>query len=62
MWIKNFQVYKLVLEKAEEQELKLPTSAESSKKKKEFQKNIYFWFIGYMKAFNYVDRSKLENS
>ena len=31
-------------------------------KVRKFQKNIYFWFIGYMKAFNYVDHSKLENS
>ena len=42
---------KLVLEKAEEPEIKLPTSAESSKKQ-EFQKNIYFCFIDYAKAFN----------
>ena len=32
----NFQIFKLVLEKAEEPELKLPTSAESSKKAREF--------------------------
>jgi len=31
-------------------------------KAKEFQKNIYFWFIDYTKAFNCVDHSKLENS
>ena len=40
----NFQMSKLVLEKAEEPEIKLPTSAGSSKKK-EFQKNIYFCFM-----------------
>ena len=28
-------------------------------KAKEFQKNIYFWFIGYAKAFDYVDHNKL---
>ena len=28
----NFQMFKLVIEKAEESEIKLPTSAESSKK------------------------------
>ena len=49
---------KLVLEKAEEQEIKLPTSA-GSPKKQEFQKNVYFCFIDYAKAFNYVDHSKL---
>ena len=28
----------------------------------EFQKNIYFYFIDYAKAFNRVDHNKLENS
>ena len=32
------------------------------KKAKEFQKNIYFGFIDYAKAFDCVDHSKLENS
>ena len=40
----NLQMFKLVLEKAEEPEIKLPTSA-GSLKKQEFQKNIYFCFI-----------------
>ena len=57
----NFQMFKLVLEKAEEPEMKLPTSAGSSKEQ-EFQKNIYFCFIDYAKAFNCVDHNKLENS
>ena len=48
-------------EKAEEPEIKLPTSAGSSKKQ-EFQKNIYFFFIDYAKAFDCVDHNKLENS
>ena len=48
----NFQMFKLVLEKAEEPEIKLPTSVGLSKKASEFQKNIYFCFIGYAKAFN----------
>ena len=47
-----------VLEKAEEPEIKLPTSTGSSKKQ-EFQKNIYFCFIDYAKAFDYVDHKKL---
>ena len=55
----NFQMYKLVLEKAEEPEIKLPTSAGSSKKTREFQKNIYFCFIDYSKAFDCVDQNKL---
>ena len=57
----NFQVFRLVLEKAEEPEIKLPTSAGLSKKP-EFQKNIYFCFIDYTKAFDCVDHKKLENS
>ena len=44
--------------KAEEPEIKLPTSAGSSKKQ-EFQKNIYFCFIDYAKAFDCVDHNKL---
>ena len=32
------------------------------KKAREFQKNIYFFFIDYAKAFDYVDHNKLENS
>ena len=58
MWTMNFQMFKLVLEKAEEPEIKLPTSAGSSKKK-EFQKNIYFCFIDSAKAFDCVDHNKL---
>ena len=47
-------MFKLDLEKKEEPEIKLPTSAASSKKQ-EFQKNIYFYFIYYAKAFDFVD-------
>ena len=32
------------------------------KKAREFQKNIYFCFINYAKAFDCVDHKKLENS
>ena len=32
------------------------------KKTREFQKNIYFSFIDYAKAFDCVDHNKLENS
>ena len=46
-------MFKLVLEKAEEPEIKLPTFA-GSLKKQEFQKNIYFCFIDYAKAFDFV--------
>ena len=37
-WIKNFQMYKLLLEKAEEPEIKLPTSAGSWKKQESSRK------------------------
>ena len=58
MWTMNFQIFKLDLEKAEEPEIKLLTSAGSSKKQ-EFQKSIYFCFIDYAKAFDCVDHKKL---
>ena len=58
----NFQMFKLFLEMAEEAEIKLPTSAGSSKKTREFQKNMYFCFIDYAKAFDSPDHNKLENS
>ena len=51
-------MFQLVLEKAEEQEIKLSTSA-ASWKKRDFQKNIYFCFTDYAKAFDCVDHSKL---
>ena len=46
----NFQVFKLVLEKAEEPEIRSP---------REFQKNIYFCFNDYARAFDCVDHNKL---
>ena len=55
-------MFKVVLEKEEEPEIKLPTSAGSSKKVQEFQKNIYFCFIDNAKTFDYVDHNKLKNS
>ena len=52
-------MFKLVFEKAEEPEIKLPTSTGSSKKTKEFQKNTYFCFIDYAKAFDCVYHNKM---
>ena len=53
-------MFKLVLEKAEEPEIKLPTSAGSWKKQEsEFQKNIHFCLIDEAKAFDCVDHNKL---
>ena len=56
----NFQIFKLILEKAEEPENKLPTSAGSLKKQESSRKNIYFCFIDYAKAFDCVDHNKLR--
>ena len=47
---------------AEKPEIKLPTSVGITEKAREFQKNIYFCFIDYAKAFDCVDHNKLENS
>ena len=56
----NFQMFKVDLEKAEEPEIKMPTSMDH-RERKEFQKNMYFCFIVYTKAFDCVDHNKLEN-
>ena len=58
MWTVNFQMFKLDLEKAEELEIKFSAPI-GMLKKWEFQKNIYFCFIDYAKAFYFVDHSKL---
>ena len=55
----NFQTFKLGLEKAEEPEIKLPSSAGSSKKQESSRKTIYFCFIDYAKVFDCVDHNKL---
>ena len=52
-------MFKLVLEKAEEPEIRLQTSDGSLKKQESSRKNIYFCFINYAKAFDYVDHNKL---
>ena len=59
MWTVNFQMFKWILEKPEEPEIKLPTSTGSSKKQESSKKNIYFCFIDYTKAFDCVDHKKL---
>ena len=47
------------LEKAEDPEIKLPTSLGSSKKQESSRKNIYYCFTDYAKAFGCVDHNKL---
>ena len=56
---RELPVFKLVLEKAEEPEIKLPTSVGSSKKQESSTKNIYFCFIDCPKVFDCVDHNKL---
>ena len=53
-------MFKVDLEKAEEPEIKLPTSiCWITEKASEFQKDIYFCFTDYAKAFDCVDHNKL---
>ena len=60
---KNFQMFKLDLEKAEELEIKLPTSIGSSKKQESSRKtSICASLTAYAKAFDCVGHNKLENS
>ena len=56
----NFLMFKLVLEKGEEPEIKLPTSAGSWKKQESSRKTSIFCFIDYAKAFDCVDHNKLR--
>ena len=49
MWIENFQMYKLDLEKERNQ-----ISNWIMEKAREFQKNIYFWFTDYVKVFVWI--------
>ena len=59
MWTVNFQMFKLDLEKAEEPENQMANTCWIIKKARKFQKNIYFSFIDYAKAFDCVDHNKL---
>ena len=52
-------MFKLVLEKAEEPEIKLPTSAGSWKKEESFRKTSISALLTMPKAFDYVDHNKL---
>ena len=57
-WTVNFLMFKLVLEKAEELD-QIANIHWIMEKAREFQKNIYFSFIDYAKAFDCVDNNKL---
>ena len=55
----NFQMFKLVLEKAEEPEISIANICWIMEKTREFRKNIYFCLIDYAKAFDCVDHNKV---
>ena len=55
----NLFAGQMVLEKAEEPEIKLPTSTGSWKKQERTRKKIHFCFIDYAKAFDCMDHNKL---
>ena len=60
MWTVNFLMFKLVLEKAEKQTRDQIVNIHwIIEKAREFQKNIYFCFIDYSKAFDCVNHHKL---
>ena len=63
MLAENFQLYNLDLEKAEQPEIKLPTSIGPWKKQgnSKQKKKINFCIINYAKAFDCVDHNKLYN-
>ena len=54
-------MFKLVLEKAEEPEIKLPAHWIMDKAR-EFKNNIFFCFIDYAKAFDSGSQQTVENS
>ena len=60
MRTENFQMFKLDLEKAEETEIKLPTSAGSQKKQENFRKTYTSASLSMLyKAFDCVEHNKL---
>ena len=62
MWTENLQMFKLDLENVEKNRDQRTNIHWIIEKAREFQKNIYFYFIDYMRAFDCVDHNKLENS
>jgi len=53
-------MYKLDLEKAEEPEINCQHTLDH-RKSKEITKKIYFWFIDYTKAYDWMDHNQLWN-
>ena len=55
-------MFKLDLEKAEEPEIKLPTSVGSMRKQESSRKNIYLCFSDDAKVFDCVSQQAVKNS
>ena len=58
-WTMNFHMFKMDLEKEEETRGQIASICWIIEKAREFQESIYFCFIDYAKAFDYVDHNKL---
>ena len=58
MWTENFQMYRLDLEKRRTRD-QIANIRWVTEKARQFQKNIYFCFTDYTKAFDCVDHNKL---
>ena len=63
-WIITSRIKKTDTTENTKQKFKMETyltyfASMRSEKAREFQKNIYFYFIDYAKVFNYVDKNKL---
>ena len=55
----NSLMFKVVFTKGRGTRDQIPNICWSIEKAREFQKNIYFWFIDYAKAFDCMDHNKL---
>ena len=62
MWTENFQMYQLNLVKGRENKDEITNIRRILEKEREFQKNIYFCYTGYTKAFDCVDHNKLQKN
>ena len=62
MWTVNFLMFKLVLEKAEEPEIKLPTSAGSWKNKRVPEKHLFLLYWLCQSLWLYGSQENVGNS
>ena len=61
-WTENFQVYKLESGRGRGTRDQVANIYWIVEKARKFQKNTYFCFIDYSKAFDCIDHNKLENT